>query len=658
MNAKIEAVPYPGLRPFHYTESDVFFGREEQTQTLLEKLSEHRFISVVGQSGCGKSSLVRAGVIAHLKRLSGQNGSWWVGAMRPADAPLQNLARALLSQSLFEQEGAEPVAEDAESKESAAVLSCLQRGENGLADLLRENPLPPKTNLLIVVDQFEEIFQASHGANLDEKQAFIALLLASVRQTEFPVYVMTTMRSEFLGEVALFQGLTEMMNASQFIVPLLDVAQQRRAIVEPAQFAGGEVDAALVERILQEMANEPDQLPLLQHCMMRIWLRAQGRISPAQADERRIRLTLEDYTAIGGFKNAISHHADETFWKLTKPQQQITERIFRRLADRRVDRRYLSMSASISDMAAIAGVSPEEIIEIIEIFRHPERRFLLPDAEVPLRPDSLVSFSHESLVRQWQQLRAWVEQEARSADIYRHLEQTARLWQHGKAALWQSPDLEHALEWGAEERPTESWAKRYGRDFELSMKFLDASRKRQNAKQMLSSGLLALGTFAILSLAAWGGWEHFQRVRLMEQTQTHGEAAPTSPENGATQGEARPMPAPTAKPVSETVLAPDGVRIRGVILQDANGLRISAARERYLLKPSETVELKVELDNPGAWTLTLAFRSLLAHAKISDARYTAPDLPGSQDVIFIEAKDAKSGAVAAYYAIPIAVRRQ
>ena len=76
MNAKIEAVPYPGLRPFHYTESDVFFGREEQTQTLLEKLSEHRFISVVGQSGCGKSSLVRAGVIAHLKRLSGQNGSW------------------------------------------------------------------------------------------------------------------------------------------------------------------------------------------------------------------------------------------------------------------------------------------------------------------------------------------------------------------------------------------------------------------------------------------------------------------------------------------------------------------------------------------------------------------------------------------------------
>ena len=656
MNAKIEAVPYPGLRPFHYTESDVFFGREEQTQTLLEKLSAHRFISVVGQSGCGKSSLVRAGVIAQLRRLSGQDGSWWVGAMRPADAPLQNLTRALLSQSLFEQEGAEPLAEDAESKEFAAVLACLQRGENGLADLLRENPLPPKTNLLIVVDQFEEICQTSHGANLDEKQAFIALLLASVRQTEFPVYVMTTMRSEFLGEVALFPGLTEMMNASQFIVPLLNVAQQRRAIIEPAQFAGGEVDAALVERILQEMANEPDQLPLLQHCMMRIWLRAQGRISPAQQDDRRVRLTLEDYTAIGGFKNAISHHADETFWKLTKPQQQITERIFRRLADRRVDRRYLSMSASISDMAAIAGVSPEEIIEIVEIFRHPERRFLLPDAEVPLRPDSLVSFSHESLVRQWQQLRAWVEQEARSADIYRHLEQTARLWQHGKAALWQSPDLEHALEWKAQECPTESWAKRYGRDFDLSMKFLEASRKRQNLKRRFSAALLGLSLLAVASLAAWGVWERAQRVRL--ETQTHGEAAPTSPENGATQGEARPMPAPTATPVGETALAPDGARIRGVVLQDANGLRISAVRERYLLKPSETVELKIELDNPGARTLTLEFRSLLAHAKISDARYTAPDLPGSQDVIFIEAKDAKSGAVAAYYAIPIAVRRQ
>ena len=643
MTTKIEAVPYPGLRPFHYTEPHLFFGREQQTQYLLEKLSEHRFVSVIGQSGCGKSSLVRAGVIAQLKRLSGKEGLWWVGAMRPGETPMRNLAKTLLRKSLFEQGGADDAADDGETKELAAVFAFLQRGPGGLADLLRENPLPPKTNLLILIDQFEEMFHMPQRANFEEKREFIALLLHSVRQAKFPVYVMTTMRSEFLGESAIFPDLTEMMNASQFVVPLLQPEQQRSAILEPARLFGGEVEPALVERLLQEMANEPDQLPLLQHCMMRIWLRAQARVSPAQRDERRIRLTVEDYTAIGGFKNAISHHADETFWKLSPKQKQITQSVFRRLGDRRVDRRYLSISASINEMASIAGVAPEEALEIVEIFRHPERRFLLPDVDVTLRSDTLVSFSHESLIRQWQQLRAWVEQEARSAEIYRHLEQTARLWQNGKAALWQSPDLEHALEWKAEERPTESWAKRYGREFGLAMTFLEASRKRQHLKRRFSVALSALGLLAVVGLAAWGGWERMQRVRLEAQTPP---VAPT----------ALPTSAQTPNTVIEAAPASGGVAIRGVVLRDAKGFLIPAVRERYLLTPSETVELQVELDNPGTRKMTVSFRSLIARAEISEGRYVAPNVPGGQDAILIEARDAKSGAVAAYHVITIAIR--
>ena len=153
----------------------------------------------------------------------------------------------------------------------------MRRGPLGLIEALREQPLPENTNLLLVVDQFEEIFRYREHQDRDEADAFVALLLRSVQDSAFPVYIVITMRSDFLGDCALFPGLPEALNDSQFLTPRLNREQRRLAITGPARVCGGDVEPALVNRLLNDMGADPDQLPVLQHALMRLWTDAAKR---------------------------------------------------------------------------------------------------------------------------------------------------------------------------------------------------------------------------------------------------------------------------------------------------------------------------------------------------------------------------------------------
>jgi len=188
--------PYPGLRPFRHEEAIVFFGRDEQVDRLLTKLDRSRFLAVVGTSGCGKSSLVRAGLIPALKSgLMVSGGARWVVAtMRPGDQPIRNLARALIDDRVVG--GTEAAVEHAPEFLTAA----LRRGPLGLAEALCDAPPPGQKKLLLLVDQFEEIFRFSREGGRNEADAFVELLLASAAQEDVPIYVVLTMRSDYLGD--------------------------------------------------------------------------------------------------------------------------------------------------------------------------------------------------------------------------------------------------------------------------------------------------------------------------------------------------------------------------------------------------------------------------------------------------------------------------
>src|SRR5439155_5120677 len=228
-------------------------------------------------------------------------------------------------------------------------------GPIGVVEALLETPLPADTNLLILVDQFEEIFRFEREGGRDEADAFVSLLLATSRQREVPVYVVITMRSDFFGDCAIFEGLPEALNESQYLTPRLTREQRRDAIVGPARIFGGDVAPDLVNRLLNEMGTDPDQLPLMQHLLMRMWTWREGaaaKSGSADTEKEPVReLIFADCDAVGGLNHALSRHADEAFAELDHRQQTIAETLFRSLSERAPGNRDIRRPTPAGEMA-------------------------------------------------------------------------------------------------------------------------------------------------------------------------------------------------------------------------------------------------------------------------------------------------------------------
>ena len=528
--------PYPGLRSFTQEEMGIFFGRDKQIEQLLDRLGQAHFIAVVGVSGCGKSSLVKAGLLPALKAgfLAEAGMQWRIATMYPGDHPLHNLAHALLVPSALGPEQA-----DLSHEENLAfLLATLRRGSLGLMEVLEETPLPEKTNLLILVDQFEEIFQQSVECDVNEAIAFVSLLLASTER-QHQIFVVTTMRSDFLGDCPFFLGLPEAINDSQFLTPRLIRDQCRIAIQGPAAvFGGSTVEPRLVNHLLNEMGDNPDQLPVLQHCLMRMWQNALQRnrkteeeLRPAYKNRMNegVEICWQDYERVGEIQNAISQHGKEAIAevkKLVDQAERTIEYLFRALVEVVPYRRDMRRVVSLNQIASETGLPESQLKEVVEIFRAPRFGFIRTQQGNTLT-DTKLYITHESLIRQWDKLNEWADQEVKSVENYRHLEQTARLWEQERAALWGTPDLENTLKWREEEKPTSEWAKRYGSDFKLAIKFLNESdqeqkknlqrKDRQHRRKLRIVGiLLSLAVVIVLLMSILAAWAYWERSKAEE----------------------------------------------------------------------------------------------------------------------------------------------
>ncbi|MCP4702026.1 MAG: tetratricopeptide repeat protein [Gammaproteobacteria bacterium] len=531
--------PYPGLRPFSREETDIFFGREAHTDQLLEQLDNNHFLAVIGPSGCGKSSLVRTGLLAGLETgfLSSAGSQWRIAEMRPGVQPFTALSLGLLDDKALGQEYRTYLlryfnhTEEAESFEQTASSSALlqaklRRGPFSIQEILMDAALRPGANLLILVDQFEEIFRYYHQGAVDDAAAFVALLLGAVQHDN--VYAVITMRSDFLGDCALFHGLPEAINQNLYLTPRLTREQLREAIEQPALVFGRELDPALVNRLLNDLGDNPDQLPVLQHALMRMW-----RIAPQETPENPTGLNLNGYQQIGGLHNALSQHADQVYQELDSQQRQTAKILFCALCEYGGQGRDTRRPVKLSELAAVAEVPWQEAAAIIERFRMPERSFLTPPPDKPLTPDRVIDISHESLIRQWQCLTKWTEEERESAQLYQRLEDAAIRHKKQQAALWRSPELDTALAWRKRFQPKPRWAARYGRQFESAMAFLEESEAEQHREQAAKKQaererlrlqqrvirhlamflIIALGTLAV---AAWQ-WTEAEHQKVQAQ---------------------------------------------------------------------------------------------------------------------------------------------
>ena len=475
--------PFPGLRPFQEEEEHLFFGRESQVDAMVDTLAASHFLVVVGTSGSGKSSLVNCGLRPALHRgmMARAGTSWRIAQFRPGNNPICAMAEALAKEGALYSDAVEGPFSQSEMIESSLRMSKL-----GLLDVFQQARLPQGTNLLLVADQFEELFrfqeQSAIGTNArndlaDQAAAFVNLLLAVREHKDQPIYVTLTMRSDFLGECAQFYGLPEAINAGQYLVPRMTRDERRRAIAGPVGVGGAEIDPVLLTRLVNDVGANPDQLSILQHALNRTWRQWEREGSKGP-------LTLQHYEKIGTMAGALDQHAEKAYAELSTPQErEICEKLFKAITDKASDARGVRRPTNVDTLCKLTGATIAELTIVVDVFRKPSRSFLMPPFGEALKADTVIDISHESLMRVWDRLRIWTEEEARSAGTYHRLSETASLEAEGKASLWTGPDLAGALAWLNDEKPEACWAERYAPGFNEAMAFLKKSADAQAAEQ-------------------------------------------------------------------------------------------------------------------------------------------------------------------------------
>jgi len=472
--------PFPGLRPFKIEESHLFFGREGQSDEVLLKLSKHRFVGIIGPSGSGKSSFIYCGVLPILYGgfLTGRSTDWEVVVTRPGAAPIDNLAQALLKTDLITKELSE---EDRQIKQTI-VSSLLRSSSAGLVETIMQFKGDKEKNYLILVDQFEELFRFKDSSNIqsiNETLAFINLLMEAINHADVPIYVAITMRSDFIGECSQFPELTKQINDSQYLIPQMTREQKRRAITGPVAVGNAEIAPRLTQQLLNDLGDNPDQLPILQHALMRTW-----DYWSHFRDYNDEPLDIKHYEAIGTMSEALSMHANEAYEELNEEQQRICEFLFKAITEKRGGGSYgIRRPTQLHEIAAIANTSEEKIIQVIEKFRDPGRSLLTPQYGIELHSQSIIDISHESIMRIWNRLKNWVNDEADAVAMYNRLAEAADMFQQGKTSLWRPPDLQLALNWKEKHNPTLIWGQRYHPAYERTISFLEHSEEEYEIEQ-------------------------------------------------------------------------------------------------------------------------------------------------------------------------------
>jgi len=497
--------PFPGLRPFKVEESHLFFGREGQSEDILSKLSDNQFVAVIGASGSGKSSLIYCGLVPTLYGgfIGESKSKWNIIASRPGNSPIDNLATAILEKK---QESGE---KDIQIKQKIDS-SILRSSSNGLVELLDQSFNFEEENVLVIIDQFEELFRYKSSkddqSTYNESEAFVKLLVTANKTSDVPVYVVLTMRSDFIGECSQFHELTELINDSNYLVPQMTRDDFKMAIEGPIAVGGANIETQLVQQLLNEVGDNPDQLPILQHALMRTW------DYWMEHSDREKPINISDYEAIGRMEMALSEHANEAFDELKENEKWICESLFKTITEKGNDNRGIRHPTSINDIASISKSDVEDVIKVINPFRAAGRSFISPASDIEINGDSIIDLSHESLMRIWNKLKVWVEEEWDAVQMYMRLSEASELYQLGKTGLWRPPDLQLALNWNDKQKPTLSWAKRYNPAFERTIVYLETSDKEYKAeeenkiklqkRQLRRSKIFAvvLGTAAILGM--------------------------------------------------------------------------------------------------------------------------------------------------------------
>ena len=436
-----EHSPFRGLQAFDPEHSWLFFGRDGETEQLLRLLGREQLLGVVGNSGSGKSSLVRAGLLPALQRGRFQfNGSWvnsWrVAVFRPGGAPFQELAEALpqLAPELTLSERIDFI-KTLKDKHLATGTEGLRNAIVAMAN--HSISQMAGTRVLLVADQFEELFTLT--SDKAERNRYIDSLLAAARfETANPIHIVLTLRGDFYSHCIDHTELGRHLASNQFSVPRMRREQLCQAIEKPLAFAGASPEPGLIEAILSEVGDEPGNLPLLEHALLELWEQRQGQM-----------ITHKAYNEIGRIGGALKNRADRVYEELKDPQRQdVARKIFlalTQLGEKSEDTRRRSRKV---DLMSIGGdeTTTAEVLKTLT-----DRRLITSSAEAEGK-EGVVEVAHEVLIREWGKLREWLDASREAIQFERRLEQAAQDWCRSSNEvrpehLLRGKRLKQALEW-------------------------------------------------------------------------------------------------------------------------------------------------------------------------------------------------------------------
>ena len=423
--------PFKGLQYFDEGDSHLFFGRELLTRKLVNRLRETKFLSVIiGASGSGKSSLVRAGLIPALKLgqelmdgvkpPEGSSG-WQIHIITPTAHPLEALAIELTRGS--------------ESLTMAATfIDDLAQDPRSLAlHLARQSP---KQHTLLVLDQFEELFTLCRDEF--EREAFIDNLLYAIskssnedEKSEGRISLILTLRADFYAHLAQYPDLRDAVAKQQEYIGPMTIEELRRAIEEPAKRSHWGFEPGLVDLILRDVGDEPGALPLLSHALLETWKRRAGHT-----------MTLKGYADAGGVRGAIAHTAESVYQDLSPEEQIIARNIFLRLTELGEGTEDTRRRVSFDELFS----NTEDAAEIRSVLN------MLADARLVTLGEDTAEVAHEALIREWPTLREWLNQDREGLQLHRRLTETAREWElleRDEGVLYRGVQLAQAREWAA-----------------------------------------------------------------------------------------------------------------------------------------------------------------------------------------------------------------
>lgn len=445
------APPYMGLQHYNEVDADNFFGRETLVNLIYSHIAEgHPFVAIVGASGSGKSSLVRAGLIPALnsqgfKKNLDSKHDWKIVLVSPTMHPLEALTMGLNQHLQTEIRSVDLKKKDAHN---------LRRHLSGMRQDGEKMPSQSSdgrgvSKLLIIIDQFEELFTLC--ADEPEQREFIDVLMSIAdAELEEHVHVVITLRADFYSYCGQYPNLREALTRAQIYIGPMSAEEVRRVIEEPARHGGWDFEPGLVELILRDVNREPGMLPLLSHALLETWRRRQGRT-----------LTLQGYVKSGGVRGAIARTAETVFnLQLSSEQQQIAKNIFLRLTNLGEGVEGTRRRVMLAELlpAAREASAVQSVLKILVAARL-----------ITVDEDS-VEVAHEALITEWPTLHNWLVEDREELRLHRRLTEAAQVWlesERDPSELYQGTRLSQAVEWG----------EKYASDLSvLEQEFLSASK--------------------------------------------------------------------------------------------------------------------------------------------------------------------------------------